>query len=673
MIKHEAEARIERLKHEINDYRYHYHVLDESTMSEAAADSLKHELSQLEANFPELITSDSPTQRVAGAILDRFSAVPHATPMLSLNDVFSREEVEGWAKRTQKLLGHPAQEYFVEVKKDGLAAAIIYENGVLVQGLTRGNGRVGEDVTANIRTIDAIPLVLRRDPAVPARVYEGRFEVRGEVLLYKADFEALNERQRLAEKPLFANPRNTAAGTLRQLNPALVAERKLRYLAYIMVTEIPELTTLAAEQEVMRRVGFAVEPHSSVVTNLDGIMDFVDEWDQKRQTLPFATDGLVVTINENADYDSLGVVGKAPRGAVAFKFPAEQATTRLKDIMVSIGRTGAATPFAVLEPVLVAGSTVGLATLHNASEIARKDIRTGDTVIVQKAGDIIPEIVEPLVSLRDGSERVFVMPTHCPVCTRLLEKRDEEAVWRCVNFDCPALERGRIIHFASKDAFDIEGLGESTVDALLDAKLITNAADVLSLTVEQLMSVERFGIRSAEKLITNIAARKDITLDRYIFALGIRHVGQQTARDLSDFFGSLEHLRRAQPHELDAVAGIGTVVSASLIAWLESERHRAFLDALDAARVQPHERVRSSGPLVGQSFVITGTLERGSRDEVGAELENLGATIQNSVTKATSFLVVGEDAGGSKLTKAEKLGTPQLSESALTALLERAT
>jgi DNA ligase (NAD+) len=590
--------------------------------------------------------------------------------MLSLVDVFDRDEVEAWVKRIEKLLGHEVSDFFVEIKKDGLAGSVIYQDGVIVQGLTRGDGRVGEDITKSMRTIETVPLKLRRDDSVPPEAYRGRFEVRGEILLYKADFEALNAQRKAAGLPLFANPRNTAAGTIRQLDAKLVAERNLRFMVYIVETKLPGLTTLAEEQAVAHAAGMLVEQHGRVVKGIDGIMQFIDDWSEKRHDLPFGTDGIVITVNDTADFDRLGVVGKAPRGAVAFKYPAEQTTTKLKDIMISIGRTGAATPFAVLEPVKVAGSTVGLATLHNESEIARKDIRIGDTIILQKAGDIIPEIVEPLVKLRDGSEKVFVMPKNCPVCGHKLDKRADEAIWRCVNFDCPALESGRIEHFASKNAYDIEGMGEQTVEALLDAGLITDAADLFSLTVEQLLTVDRFAQKSAENLYNGIQARKTITLDRYIYALGIRHVGQQTARDLATFFGSLDHFRQAQPHELDAVAGIGPVVSASLSDWLSSDRHRSFLAKLDKAGVKPEARKRASGPLVGQSFVITGSLRMGSRDEVGAQLEALGATVQNSVTKTTTYLVIGDDPGGSKLTKAEKLGTKQLDEEALGRLLK---
>ena len=669
MDKTDAQERIAKLTDQINEYRYKYHVLDQSIMSEAAADSLKHELSQLEAEYPELIKSDSPTQRVAGAPLAKFEAVAHAQPMLSLNDVFSEDEISAWVDRVQKALGHAPAEYYGEIKMDGLAASLIYEDGLLVRALTRGDGRTGEDVTMNVRTIDSVPLRLRHSPDVPASVYKERFEVRGEVLLYKQDFADLNERQQALGKPLYANPRNTAAGSIRQLDPRLAAARKLNFHVYGVPTDIPGIDTHAAEHELAARLGFKVEPHSTVLPDVAGIMNFAQAWEHKRKDLPYGTDGLVITVNDSADYDRLGVVGKAPRGAVAFKFPAEQATTILKDIQISVGRTGAATPFAVLEPTLVAGSTVGMATLHNESEIKRKDIRIGDTVIIQKAGDIIPEVVEPLPKLRTGAERVFVMPAACPVCGQPLHKEAKEAVWRCINFDCPALGRGRIIHFASKTAFDIEGLGESTVDALLDSGLIKDSADVFSLTAADLLTVDRFADISAAKLASAIQAKKTVTLDRFIYAMGIRHTGLQTARDLAAHFGSLSNFKLATPEELHNVPGIGKVVADSITDWLASDRHQLLLQKFEAAGVHPTPVQKITGPLTGVNFVITGTLEMGSREQVAAKLEALGAHEQNTVTKDTTYLIVGDSPGASKLTKATKLGVRTLDEGSLTKLL----
>ncbi|HSX48234.1 MAG TPA: NAD-dependent DNA ligase LigA, partial [Candidatus Nanoarchaeia archaeon] len=621
MTKAEAAERIVLLRDQINDYRYQYHVLNKSIMSEAAADSLKHELSQLEAEHPELVTPDSPTQRVAGKPLEKFQSVPHVVPMLSLNDVFDKSEVEAWRNRLVKLLPDFDDQFYVEIKMDGLAASVIYENGLLVRGLTRGDGYSGEDVTANLRTIESIPLSLRKSKTVPAEVYSGRFEARGEVLLYKQEFKVLNETRAAAGLPLFANPRNTAAGTIRQLDSKLVAVRKLRFHVYGLATELAGIDTHEKEHNLAAELGLVVESHSQIVKGVAGIMAFAEEWAEKRKELPYGTDGLVVTVNRNDWFRRLGVAGKAPRGSVAYKFPAEQATTRVKDILISIGRTGAATPFAVLEPTVVAGSTIQMATLHNESEIHRKDIRVGDTVIIQKAGDVIPEVVASLPKLRTGDEKVFKMPSSCPICGTKLVKTDKEAVWRCPNQNCYALERGRIIHFGSKGAFDIEGLGEQTVDALLDSRLIADSADLFNLTIDDVAGMPRFAQKSAENLVNAIQERKDVALDRYIYGLGIRHVGAQTALDLAEYFGSLVKFRNSNLEELQDIEGVGVVVAKSIAEWLSGKQGQELLEKLDKAGVRPRPVKRIEGKLSGQSFVITGTLEMGSREQVGERIK----------------------------------------------------
>lgn len=669
MTREQAADRLALLRGQINEYRYEYHVNDRSIMSEAAADSLKHELSQIEAQFPDLVTPDSPTQRVAGKPLEKFVSAPHDVPMLSLNDVFSREELEAWQQRIQKLLPGQKIEYYVEIKMDGLAAALIYENGLLARGLTRGDGQTGEDVTMNLRTVEAVPLGLRRSDQPPGPVFEGRFEVRGEVLLYKNDFEELNKRQEAIGKPLYANPRNTAAGSIRQLDPQLVANRKLNFHVYGVPTPVDGITTHAGEHALAASLGFKVEPHSQVLTSIDAVMDFAAEWAEKRKDLPYGTDGLVITVNDRQQFERLGVVGKAPRGAVAYKFPAEQATTKLKDIQISIGRTGAATPFAVLEPVLVAGSTVQMATLHNASEIKRKDIRIGDTVIVQKAGDVIPEVVAPLSKLRTGDEKLFIMPTHCPICRTKLVKTDKEAIWRCPNQNCYAMEWGRIAHFASKDAFDIEGLGEKVVDALLESKLIADAADLFNLTTGDVAGMPRFAKKSAENLVNGIQSRKYVTLDRFIYGLGIRHVGAQTATDLAKHFGTLHKLMAASIEELRNIEGIGDVVAGSIADWLESKQGKELLHKLEVAGVKPKVVEIKTGKLTGKSFVITGALESGSREQLEERIKNVGGTAKSAVTKDTDYLVIGADPGGSKLDKAKKYETQQISEADLLKML----
>lgn len=665
----QATKRASLLRDQINEYRYQYHVLDKPDVTDQIYDSLTRELREIETQYPQLVTPDSPTQRVGGKPLDKFVSVAHDRPMLSLNDVFSVAEVEAWTARMHKLAPQAKSEYYAEIKMDGLAAAVIYENGTLAQGLTRGDGYTGEDVTANLRTISTIPLKLRRDASVPEAVYNGRFEVRGEVLMYKADFQTLNDTRQAAGQPLFANPRNTAAGTIRQLDPKLVADRRLKFHVYAVVSDIAGINTHAAEHELAHKLGFKVEPHSRVLTSLNQAKDFLSEWEDKRKSLPYGTDGVVLTLNDRAVFGRLGVVGKAPRGSVAYKFAAEQATTKVKDILVSIGRTGAATPFAVLEPTLVAGSTIQMATLHNESEVHRKDIRIGDTVIIQKAGDVIPEVVASLPKLRTGAEKLFKMPTNCPICGTKLVKTDKEAIWRCPNQDCYALERGRIIHFASKGAFDIEGLGEQTVDALLESKLIADSADAFNLTVDDVAGMPRFAQKSAENLVAAIQSRKTVTLDRYIYGLGIRHVGAQTAVDLAENFGSLDNFRKADVEQLQQVAGIGDVVAKSVAEWLAGVRGKKLLAKLDQAGVKPKPIKKITGKLSGQSFVITGTLESGSREAMGERIKALGGLVQTSVTKHTNYLVVGADAGDSKLSKAKKFGTTQIDETALLKLL----
>ena len=668
-----AAKRVIKLRELINDYRYHYHVLDESTMSEAAADSLKHELSQLEEEYPELITPDSPTQRVAGVPLAKFKRASHSSRMLSLNDVFDVEELRAWETRLHKLIEAPAQYgYFMDIKMDGFACVLVYQDGTLVQAITRGDGFVGEDVTTNVRTIESVPLTLR--PGKGNELFlQGRTEIRGEIVMYKDDFDKLNMAREKAGLPLFANPRNTAAGTVRQLDPKLVSERPLKFHAYDLRRDVDiEVPSHSFAYQTLRNLGFQANSVAKVVHSIDEVKKFADKWEEKRKTLAFNTDGWVVKINDRGVYERLGVVGKAPRAAVAYKYPAEQSTTKVKDIFVSIGRTGAATPVAMLEPVVVAGSTVQMATLHNEGEVHRKDIRIGDTVIIHKAGDIIPEVVEPLITLRTGSEQKFVMPTHCPECNTLLFKtKAEDAVWRCPNNACPARSQRHIEHFASKGALDIEGLGEKNVVALLDAKLITDQADIYSLKVEQLLKLERFAAISANKLVEAIQAKKNPSLARFLFALGIRHVGVQTAIDLANHFHTMEKLSQATIDELSAVDGVGEVVAEAVVVWFEDPQNQSLLKKFTAAGVIPQKVTVVGGPLVGKAFVVTGTLQSMGRDQAAEKIRALGGTFQSSLGKDTDYLVVGSNVGASKLAKAEKYGTTQLNEDSFLALLDK--
>ena len=671
MTKDAAKTRILKLRELINDYRYHYHVLDESIMSEAAADSLKHELTQLEAQYPELITPDSPSQRVAGAPLPGFSTVTHSQRMLSLNDVFDANEVTAWEERITKLLPENAKlEYFVDIKMDGLACALVYEDGLLTRGITRGDGYVGEDVTANIRTIESIPLRLRKTKGFETFL-TGRTEIRGEIVMYKQDFEALNKERAAEGKPLFANPRNTAAGTIRQLNPQLVASRKLHFRAYDILREVPaDIPTHHYAYQALQALGFLVNKDAPVLKTTAALVDFANIWDEKRHSLPFNTDGLVVKVNDRSLYDRLGFVGKAPRAAIAYKYAAEQATTKVKDIFVSIGRTGAATPVAMLEPVVIAGSTVQMATLHNESEVLRKDIRIGDTVIVHKAGDIIPEVVEPLIKLRDGSEKPFKMPSHCPECnTKLIKAKADEAVWRCPNDACPSRSWKRIEHFASKAALDIEGLGEKNVIALLNAELIKSPADIYTLKKEAVIQLDRFAEISASKLVAAIQTKKNPPLGRFLYGLGIRHVGVQTAIDLANEFKSLDVLASAKIDELSAVEGVGEVVAESIVEWFSEPRNQKLLTKFAANGVVPQKVAHVGGPLSGKNFVVTGHLDALGRDEAAEKIRSLGGTFQSAVGKDTDYLVVGANVGASKLKKAESFGTKQIKEAELLKML----
>ena len=669
--KKQAAERIAKLRELIGTYRYHYHVLDESIMSEAAADSLKHELSELEAEYPELITPDSPTQRVAGEALPGFTQIRHSQRMLSLNDVFSRDEVQAWVDRTEKLAAGRALEFFTDIKMDGLACALIYEDGVFKQAVTRGDGFVGEDVTTNVATIDSVPFSLREDPKF-ALFLQGRTEIRGEIIMYKSDFAKLNEAREKKGLPLFANPRNLAAGTIRQLDPKLAAQRPLRFRGYDILRETPEdVPTNQFAYEAIRGLGLPANTQATVVQTVDQIMQFADDWEEKRHGLPFNTDGLVIKINDRKLVAELGVVGKAPRGAVAYKYAAEEATTVVRDIVLSIGRTGAATPVAVFDPVVVAGTTVQHASLHNADEIARKDISVGDTVIIFKAGDIIPQVQQVLTELRPKGTRPFDMEAELVRQYPELEfeRPEGEAVYRVKGATGPLLLKRALEHFASKAALDIDGMGEKNVAALVDAELVRDIADIYTLTKEQVMSLDRFAEISATNLVEAIAKAKQPPLPRFIYGLGIRHVGSQTAIDLAEHFGSLDKLGEATLDQLLQVEGIGAVVAESILGWFADEDNQVLLDKFTKLGVAPYFESHARGPLHGFSFVVTGTLETMSRDEAGDKIRALGGTFQSSVGKDTSYLVVGKNVGASKLQKADKLGTKQISEQELLNML----
>lgn len=663
MTHAQPEERIAQLRQLIDNYRYHYHVLDESIMSEAAADSLKHELAKLEEAYPQFVSSDSPTQRVAGKALDKFTKITHRTPMISLADVFDREEVAAWIERMRKVQPSIEDEFLCDIKMDGLACALTYEDGVLVQAVTRGDSRVGEDVTANVRTIENVPLSLRENQKF-AHLLRGRTEIRGEIVMYKDEFAALNTARESAGEPLFKNPRNLAAGTIRQLDPSLVAARPLHFIGYdIIRDELADTPTIALGYAMLQEIGITTSRLTQVVHGLDEIMRYVGHLDEIRTDLKFNTDGAVIKLNNRTDFAALGVVGKTPRAAVAYKFAAEEATTIVQDIVISIGRTGAATPVAVFDPVNVAGTTVQHASLHNADEIARLDVRRGDTVIIYKAGDIIPQVQSVLTELRQaGSKKIDYEAELARQYPELTFVRPQgEAVYRVKGATGPLILMRSLEHFASKGALDIDTLGAKNVNALVESGLVSDLADIYTLTKEQLLQLDRFADISANKLIDAIAATKEPTLERFVYGLGIRHVGVQTAIDIVTHFGSLDAIAHATIEELKSIDGVGVVVAESLAAWFADEDNIALLEKFKTVGVRPKYQ-QKNGALTGKKFVVTGTLVSMSRDDAAERIRALGGTFQTSVGKDTDYLVMGSNAGESKRKKAEQYNCTVLNE-----------
>ncbi len=650
MTKQQAKLRINKLRQEIEHHRYLYHVLDKQEISDAALDSLKNELEQLEGQFPDLVTPDSPTQRVGGVPLPKFTQVEHRTPMLSLQDVFDAEGLTAWQQRNQKIIAAPYQ-YFVELKVDGVAVALIYEDGRLVQAATRGDGQTGEDVTQNIKTIEAIPLTLRR----PVR---GRLEVRGEIYLLKVDFEAMNSRRQAQGQPLFANPRNIAAGSIRQLDPAMARARPLRFFAW-EITSRDNIKTRAAEYARLQELGFPVPPDAQLTADLKGIFKLAVEEEKKRLKRPFLVDGLVIKINDLPVAERLGVVGKAPRGSIAYKFAAEEATTLVENIVVQVGRTGALTPVAHLRPVRVAGTTVSRATLHNADEIKRKDIRVGDTVIVRKAGDIIPEVKQALVKLRPAQTKPFKMPKKCPVCGSGVVREKDGVVIRCTNPNCFSQQRERLLQVVGQAAFDIEGLGEKIIEQLLNEGLIEQPPDLWRLTAGDLLNLEGFATRSADKLVQEIQSHKSIPLSRFLVALSIPQVGIVTAQDLAYAFRTIDNLWKAKAEELEAVEGIGDK-SAPLIAnFFRQKSTRDLIKQYQKVGITIL-KTAPAGKLFGQTFVFTGSLGEMSRAEAKQRVQALGGRVAASVGANVDIVVIGTDPG-SKAKQAAKLGIKTIS------------
>ena len=664
--------RITELRDLVRHHEERYYIQGAPEVSDEEFDKLLHELERLEAEHPDLVTPDSPTQRVAGRPIEGFATVEHLVPMLSLDNAYTEDELRAFDERVRKGagLGAGPVAYVAEMKIDGLSIALTYVDGRLVRGATRGDGIRGEDVTANVRTIRAIPLALRNGPP-------GRLEVRGEVYLPKTSFDRMNREREAAGEPVFANPRNAAAGTMRNLDPALVARRGLSSFTYQVIVEgrppAGPFASHATMLETMRSWTLPVESHWRRCEGIEDVAAFCAEWVDKRRTLDFDTDGVVVKVDDLSLRDRLGATAKFPRWATAFKFPAQQAHTRLLRIDVNVGRTGAVTPFAVLEPVFVAGSTVSMATLHNAEDIARKDIRAGDTVVIEKAGDVIPKVVAPILSLRPPDAEPFVMPTHCPVCGSALHRDEAEVVWRCENLSCPARIRRSLEHFASRSAMNIEGLGESLVDQLVTTGLVRDFADIYHLTEDSLADLERMGRKSAANVMTQIERSKTNDVSRLIYGLGIRHVGEKAAVTLARHFRTLDRLMNASVEELQQAPEIGPVVADSVRAFAGEPPNRDLIGRMAAAGVTmttglPEPAVEPAGPLAGKTVVITGTLATMTREEAAEALERLGAKVTGSVSKKTSFLVAGTDAG-SKLEKAQTLGVEVLDEDAFRALI----
>ncbi|MCQ9328984.1 NAD-dependent DNA ligase LigA [Pelistega suis] len=676
----EVKSRLEALRDEIRRHDYAYYVKDEPTISDNEYDGLMRELQALEEQHPEFITPDSPTQRVGGEPLSAFASIRHAQAMLSLGNVFSEQELYAFDKRVSDglaeaglLMPGQAVEYNCELKFDGLAMSLRYENGVLIHAATRGDGQVGEDVTANIRTMPSVPLRLNAP-------YPAVLEVRGEVLMNRQDFLALNERQAKRGEKTFVNPRNAAAGSLRQLDPRLTAQRPLRFFAYgwgeIVFAEHQTFAigdTHATRLDYLAQAGFVVAKERAVVRGANGLYHFFQQVAEQRAALPFDIDGVVYKVNNLVQQQALGFVSRAPRFAVAHKFPAEEAQTTVVGIDIQVGRTGALTPVARLKPVFVGGVTITNATLHNEDEIRRKDVRIGDTVIVRRAGDVIPEVVRALPELRPATTQVFRMPEECPVCHSAVERLPDEAVLRCTGgLFCEAQRKQSIIHAVSRKALNIDGLGEKLVEQLVDVGFVHSIADVYKLTVEKLIGLDRMGRKSAENLISAIEVSKQTSLARLIYSLGIRHVGEATARDLAAHFGHIEHLEKATVEQLLMVNDVGPVVAQSIVRFFAEPHNQAVIQDLLATGLQVETAAVAASvtntEIAGKTFVLTGTLPVWKRDEAAAYIMQAGGKVSGSVSKKTDYVVAGADAG-SKLEKATALGVSVIDEEQLRQLL----
>ncbi len=655
----DVRKRILELRKEIRYHDRKYYVENNPVISDYEYDKLMEELKRLEKEHPEYVTPDSPTQRVSGQPVEGFRSVKHKVPMLSLDNTYSSKELLDFDKRVKKFLGGESPDYAVELKIDGLGVALVYENGVLVRGATRGDGSTGDDITSNIRTIKSIPLKLDiTNETKPL----ANCEVRGEVYMTRKGFESLNQERAKKGKPLFANPRNAAAGSLRQLDPRIVSKRNLEIFLYnLSYTKEGGYKTHTQCLDTMKKAGLKVNPNIKKFSSIQDMIKYCNSWENKKEELDYETDGMVIKVNSLEQQKRLGSTIKNPRWAVAYKFPPKRVTTKIIDIKVQVGRTGALTPVAILEPVKLSGSTISRATLHNEDEIKRKDIRIGDTVFIEKAGEVIPEVIKPVKEKRTGKEKIFSMPKKCPVCNSDVVRPEAEAVSRCIGLSCPAQIKNLLHHFASRHAMNIDGLGPAVIDQLVDKNIVKNISDLYTLNIEILTNLERLGEKSAENLLDEIEESKKNEFSRLLFGLGIRHVGRHIAKLLSENFSSINEIMNAKKEEIEKIEGIGGIVAESIVLFFKDEKNREIIEKLGKNGLNMESKIEKLNVLSGKRFVFTGTLKKYSRAEAESIVEKLGGNFTSSVSRNVDYVVAGKE-HGSKYEKAKKLGVTIISE-----------
>jgi DNA ligase (NAD+) len=667
----EAEKKIEALREKIRHHEHLYYVLDQPEITDAEFDKLMQQLKDLESEHPSLITPDSPTQRVGGKPREGFVKVPHSSPMLSLDNTYNEEELRGWERRVHELTGRSDVDYVCELKLDGMSLALVYEDGKLVRGVTRGDGSVGEDVTLNVRTVRSVPLSFPRERLKKAGIPTD-FEVRGELLMPTAAFKKLNEERERNGLPMFANPRNFTAGTVRQLDATVTAERRLDYFAYMLLENGRTYFDRHSKTlDALAAAGFKVNQNRKLVHSMDEVWRFIQQWEEKRDSLPYEIDGIVVKVDRTALQDELGFTGKAPRWAIAYKYAARAGITKLEDIRVQVGRTGKLTPVAMLAPVLIGGTTVRNATLHNMDEIERLGVKIGDWVQVERGGDVIPKVAK-VIEDKDHprGHETFKMPEKCPECGTKVVRTEGEVDYRCVNANCPAKLRETILHFASRGVMNIDGMGDALVNQLIERGLVKNVADIYDLTKEKLLSLDRFADKSAQNILDEIENSKKLPLERVVYGLGIRFVGERTAQFLAEHFGSMEELERASVEDLQNVTEVGPRIAESIVEFFSIPANRKLVDRLRGAGLTMRGQKKERGTkLAGKTFVLTGTLAKYTRDEAKKLIEDAGGKVTGSVSKKTDYVVAGVDAG-SKLDKAKELGVAVIDEKEMEKLAE---